>query len=141
MSAAVMAQTETGQVTGKVTDPSGNAVAGATINIKSLDRASERNSTTNSVGIYVLPNLQPGAYEITITAKGIAVTTQKLTVTVGSRNTLNIGLEVAAANAPPDPKHVIEAADLSVDTATQTVSTVITQKQFRDFPSLSRNPY
>ncbi len=140
-SVAAVAQTETGQVTGKVTDPSGNAIAGATINIKSVERASERNSTSNSAGIYVLPNLQPGAYEITITAKGFAVSGQKLTVTVGSRNTLNVGLEVAAANTQPDPKKILEAADLSVDTTSQTLSTVITQKQIRDLPSLTRNPY
>src|SRR5215510_7313519 len=81
-----LAQIETGQITGKVTDPVGAVVAGATITIKSTATLSERNTTANSQGIYALPNLQPGVYEMTVAADGFAPVTQRLQVRVGSRN-------------------------------------------------------
>ncbi|MGH9831360.1 MAG: carboxypeptidase regulatory-like domain-containing protein, partial [Blastocatellia bacterium] len=139
-----LAQTETGQITGKVTDPGGAAIAGATITIKSTATLSERNTTTNSQGIYVLPNLQPGLYEMTVSANGFAPVTQRVQVRVGSRNSINISL-TAAAPADPNQKDktpaVIEGSEIAVDLTTQTLSTVITEKQIRDLPTLTRNAY
>ncbi len=100
------AQTETGQITGKVTDSSGAVVAGATITIKSTATLSERNTTTNSQGIYALPNLQPGLYEMSVSADGFAPVVQRLQLRVGSPNAINIALSAAA---PADPNQTAPA--------------------------------
>ncbi len=97
----------------------------------------------------MLPNLQPGAYEMTVGADGFAPVTQRLQVRVGSRNSINIalGLAAPAANQPADPNQnprtpaVIEGSEIAVDLTAQTLSTVITEKQIRDLPTLTRNPY
>jgi hypothetical protein len=143
-----LAQTETGQITGKVTDPAGATIAGATIAIKSTATLSERNTATNGQGIYVLPNLQPGLYEMTVSANGFAPVTQRVKVRVGSRNSINVALAAAApAVTPADPNQkdktpaVIEGSEIAVDLTTQTLSTVITEKQIRDLPTLTRNAY
>ncbi len=144
LSIQTLAQIETGQITGKVTDPGGATIAGATIAIKSTATLSERNTTTNSQGIYVLPNLQPGLYEMTVSAKGFAPVTQRVQVRVGSRNAINIALSVAApadANQKDKTPAVIEGSEIAVDLTTQTLSTVITEKQIRDLPTLTRNAY
>ncbi len=138
------AQTETGQITGKVTDPGGASIAGATITIKSTATSTERKTITNEQGIYVLPNLQPGLYEMSISADGLGSVTQRIQVRVGSRNAINIALG-AATTADPNQTvktpAVIEGSEIAIDLTTQTFSTVITEKQIRDLPTLTRNPY
>ncbi|HYE74912.1 MAG TPA: carboxypeptidase-like regulatory domain-containing protein, partial [Blastocatellia bacterium] len=94
LSSIAFAQTETGQVTGKVTGSDGKEISGATVTVVSVDTGAERNSTTNDEGIYVVPNLQPGTYEITIKASGFAVEKQQLQITVGSKNQLNAVLNL-----------------------------------------------
>src|SRR5262245_53725406 len=144
-----LAQTETGQITGKLTDPSGATIAGATVSIKSATTLSERRTTSNSQGIYVLPNLQPGVYEMTVAADGFSPVTRRLQVRFGSRNSINIALDVSgpSANKATDPSQkdktptVIEGSEIAVDLTAQTLSTVITEKQIRDLPTLTRNPY
>lgn len=145
LSIQAIAQVETGQITGKVTDERGAVIAGGGVAIKNLGVSSERNTTTNSQGIYGVPNLQPGVYEMTVTAAGFANHVQRVVVRVGSRNVLNIMLNVAT---PTDPNAqpaaapaVIEGSEIAVDLSTQTMSMVITEKQIRDLPTLTRNPY
>ncbi len=139
-----LAQTETGQITGKVTDAGGVTIAGATILIRSIATSSERTTTSNTQGIYALPNLQPGLYEMAASANGFSVLDQRVYVTVGSRNIVNITLKVATAADPnlvTNIPAVIEGSDIGVDLSTQTLSTVISEKQLRDLPTLIRDPY
>jgi Carboxypeptidase regulatory-like domain/TonB-dependent Receptor Plug Domain len=143
LSIAAPAQTETGQIAGRVTEPTGAVIAGATVTIKSVEIFSERKSTTNREGIYVLPNLQPGFYDVTISADGFIPSTQRLQVTVGSGNTLNVSLEAGTAPTQPEQKNIVavDEAQLVVEQSSQSLSTVITEKQIRDLPTLTRNPY
>src|SRR5512142_1722324 len=69
---SVFAQTETGQLTIKATDPQHAVVAGATVTVKSVDRGTVVNATTNDEGIAVVPSLQPGIYDVTVTGSGFA---------------------------------------------------------------------
>jgi hypothetical protein len=140
---AAFAQTETGQITGRVTDATGKVLASATVTVKAVETASERQVTTNSEGIYVLPNLQPGLYEVTIAATGLETMTVRQTVTVGSRNVLNLSLAVAPAITPADKgkQVLLIGPELTVEQSTQTLSTVLTEKQIRELPTLTRNIY
>src|SRR5438045_8041533 len=74
--AGLLAQTETGQIVGKVTDPSGALVTGATVTVRSVETGIERTATTGSQGEYVITNLQPGLYDVTVQASGFAPRTQ-----------------------------------------------------------------
>src|SRR5581483_6578096 len=71
--AGLLAQTETGQIVGKVTDPSGALVTGATITARSVDTGTERTATSGAQGDYVITNLQPGLYDVTVQAAGLTV--------------------------------------------------------------------
>src|SRR5437660_948877 len=67
---AALAQTETGQLTGTVQDPSGGVIAGATVTVKGVDTGFERSSTTTGSGAFTISNLQPGTYDVTVKASG-----------------------------------------------------------------------
>ena len=60
------AQSETGQITGKVTDPNGAVVTGAAVTLSSVETGAQRTATTNDEGVYTITNLQPGTYEVVV---------------------------------------------------------------------------
>src|SRR5437870_3779510 len=66
------AQQETGQISGKVVDPNGAAVAKAAVTVKSVGTSAQRDTTTDDSGNYILTNLQPGLYDVTVKSSGFA---------------------------------------------------------------------
>ena len=70
--ALVAAQTESGKVSGTVTDQSGAVLPGVTVNLKSVERASMRSTVTNAQGEYVFASLVPGNYEVTAELSGFS---------------------------------------------------------------------
>ena len=67
------AQTTAAQLTGRITDPSGAVVQGATI--KATNEATEvsRETGSNESGNYTVPLLEPGVYRITVQKEGFHV--------------------------------------------------------------------
>src|SRR6267143_5765548 len=71
---AVMGQSiSSGTIHGTVTDPSGAAVVGATVTLTNLATSTSRTVTTNESGRFVLANIEPGTYSITINKEGFRV--------------------------------------------------------------------
>src|SRR5258708_28873349 len=64
------AQTPLATVTGLSTDPSGSAVALATVTLTNKDTGVQRTGTTNQAGAYSFPNLPPGVYSLSAEAAG-----------------------------------------------------------------------
>jgi len=131
------AQTETGQVTGKVLDPSGAVVPNAKLSLKSLSTNLVRSTVSNDAGIYLFPSVLPGDYELTAEAAGFAKSSQNVVVTVGARVGVDVRLEVGR------PETVIQVTETAgqVNVETQTLSTVLSRQNLADLPTLTRNPY
>ena len=70
MAPAGWAQEITAAITGKVTDPSGAAIAGAQITATDVDRGTVWKTDTNMEGLYNLPRLPVGNYEMRVEATG-----------------------------------------------------------------------
>ena len=64
------AQEITAAITGKVSDPSGAAIAGATVTARDVDRGTTVKVNTNIDGSYSLPRLPVGNYEVRVEATG-----------------------------------------------------------------------
>jgi uncharacterized protein YfaS (alpha-2-macroglobulin family) len=69
-SPAALAQNDVGSVVGFVTDPSGAAVANATVTITNEGTGEKRTVTADAQGHYAVPNLPPATYTMTAEAKG-----------------------------------------------------------------------
>jgi len=67
-----LAQLGTGTITGTVTDPGGLVVPGAAVSVRNTDTGIEHPLKTNEAGIYVVPCLQPGYYDVTASKEGFA---------------------------------------------------------------------
>src|ERR1700680_1730757 len=69
-SSQLFAQGNAGRILGGVTDQSGGAVVGATINIIDTQRNLTRTVTTDSAGEYNVPNLLPSTYTVRAAIQG-----------------------------------------------------------------------
>src|SRR5690349_4044095 len=95
--AALGQQAAKGTLTGTVTDPHGDVIAGATVSARQTSTGRRRETVTNNDGLYVLTDLAPGEYEVRVEFKGFATrTTTNLVLQVGQTVTLNNQLEVEA---------------------------------------------
>ncbi|HEX8891723.1 MAG TPA: carboxypeptidase-like regulatory domain-containing protein, partial [Terriglobales bacterium] len=57
-------------ITGTVTDPSGSAVLGANVTAKSVERGISYTAVTNDAGIYRIPLLPVGNYDLRVEKTG-----------------------------------------------------------------------
>src|ERR1700738_1899461 len=67
---SVLAQSSNGQITGLVTDSSGAAVADAEITATNSATGVAYRGTTNGSGVYVLSQLVPGPYKVSLNKGG-----------------------------------------------------------------------
>jgi hypothetical protein len=66
------AQTTNGLITGTVTDSSGAVMPDAQVTVTNVGTSLTRNTTTNSTGAYILPQMPPGVYKIDVSKTGFA---------------------------------------------------------------------
>ncbi|HEX8146063.1 MAG TPA: TonB-dependent receptor [Pyrinomonadaceae bacterium] len=139
LSATAFAQLETGQITGRVTDPNGAVVPGAAVVVKSVENGAVRNATADEEGVYTVTNLLPGLYEVTVEAQNFAKSAQRVQVTVGAKASLDTQLSVTAITG--EVVDVVAGAGVEVNTQNQELSNVVSGEQIRELPTITRNPY
>src|SRR3974390_1064850 len=133
-------QTDTGRITGTVTDSTGGVVVGAKVVVKSIASGTTHETVTNSAGIFLAPGLKPDTYEVTVSASGFESVVRKVDVTVGS--TLDASVQLKIGNAATTVEVVGTTDANSVNTENQTMSQTITETQLTELPtSPTRNPY
>lgn len=97
-----------GAITGTVSGESGAPMPGVHITVRQVGVDLTRATTTNTAGVFAVPDLTPGSFEMTVSASGF--TTQiwsSITVTAGVERVLNINLHAGSAEpavrvtAPP----------------------------------------
>src|SRR6266540_313310 len=71
---AAQSQATTGVIRGTVTDPSGTAVAGASVVLRETQTGFQRQVATNERGIFVAPLMPLGTYDVTARAVGFSET-------------------------------------------------------------------
>ncbi len=69
--AVVSAQTVNGSFQGAVLDQSGAAIPNAAISIRNPATGQTRETKTGPAGTYVLPDVAPGVYDFTVSAKDL----------------------------------------------------------------------
>jgi len=139
LSVALVAQVQTGSISGTVRDKGGAVVSDTKVVARNLDTSAERTVQAAADGVYTIPGLAPGMYELTFTSGNFSPFRQKVEVTVGGKSTLDATLGVAGASTTVEVTG--EAAGVEVNTQTQEQSQVISQQQISVLPSLTRNPY
>src|SRR5215469_16783666 len=93
------AQEVTASITGTVTDPSGAALPGATVTAKSRERGLAYTAETNESGLYRIPQLPVGTYELKVEKQGFAVASYPAFVlTLNQVARIDIAMKVGQAS-------------------------------------------
>src|SRR5215472_3610811 len=121
----------TGQLSGTVVDSSGGAVPGASLTISQPATGFAQTTAANEAGEYIFPVLQPGSYQLRVTAKGFAVASyDSVVIAVGRTTDLKIAMKVG---------EVTETVTVStqgevLETTTNTLSTTVTPEGIENLP-------
>jgi hypothetical protein len=120
-----------GEITGRVSDASGAAVAGATVSVTNNSTNAVRSTVTTEAGDYSLPSLPPGNYTAKVERQGFkAETTRNIDVQVQQTVRLDFTLQVGQVSESIEV--VAEAVQLQSENST--VGTVIGNKEILELP-------
>ena len=126
----------TASVRGTVTDQTGGLVANAQVKVTGAERGIERAVITDSLGVYQVPFLSPGAYEIRVEAKGFETHILKgVELTVGQVAVYDVQMKVGAVSAEV---YITTEVPLVETEKTQQANTIQT-RQVENLPNLTRN--
>ncbi len=123
-------------VVGQITDPNGATVANAVVTITDQATGRTATATTGSDGGFVIPQLPPGTYELSVEATGFRrALKSNVTLETGQTQRVNVQLE---AGAITDTVTVTtDAPALNTDTSGK--GEVIVQKQVQELPLNGRD--
>ena len=130
------AQVAGATLSGLVTDPSGASIAGAKVSIKNVGTGEVREAFSNSEGFYSAPNLVPGSYDVSSSAKGFATSVYSgIALTVGAQQRVDFTLK------PGVIQEVVQVRDLppAIDLASSTLSNTVDQTTVRELPLNGRD--
>jgi Carboxypeptidase regulatory-like domain len=133
-----LAQNPTAVLTGQVTDSSGATIAGAQVQVRNNDTNISREVQTDDAGRYLISNLNPGPYDLTVEAQGFEkVSVTKLTLAVAQEAHQDVVLTVGVVSQVVN----VEANVATVETETSDVGTVVNNEQVVGLPLNQRNFY
>lgn len=125
-----------GSIVGRVTDPSGGTTPGARVTATQTATGLARTATADDQGLYVLPSLPPGQYDLSVEASGFSTWKQSgVTLLANQTLTVNPTLKLGAATETV----TVTGNQLQVDTSTATLKQVVEGKRMVDLPLNGRN--
>jgi len=132
---AAQSQATTGVIRGTVTDPSGTAVAGATVVLHETQTGFQRQVVTNERGIFVAPLMPLGSYDVSARAVGFSEA-RRTGVRLGLGETVNLNLALAAVQLQAV---VVEATEPVVEATKIESSTRLPEAAVSRLPNNGRN--
>ncbi len=123
------------QLNGSVRDENGDRVANSTVTLKDVDTNRVFTAVSNDEGLYLLPNLPPGQYQLAIEAANFAKFTQNgIVLSVGQIATVDVVMKVRGVSE----EVVVVASTPLVEPTRTEVSQVISAQQIESLPISGR---
>src|SRR6266702_1258573 len=125
-----------GSLDGRVSDPSGAAVASAKVIATQQGTTYSRTAVTDAEGLYVIPSLEPSTYNLTVEAAGFSTSKENgINLLADQTLTVNFGLKLGMTTEVV----MVSGNALQVDTSTSTLKQVIEQQRLVELPLNGRN--
>ena len=119
-------------LTGVVTDASHAVVAGSTVTARDLNTGAVRTGQTDSSGRFLFAQLNPGTYQIEVTAQGFAIQrSPSIGVAVGQTATANFTLTPAGNSQTVE----VNAPTAQMDLENPNTSTALDAKTIANLPN------
>ena len=137
-SLAMLAQTSTsGLLSGVITDPSGAVIPGVSVTLQQLATNAKTQVTSDSVGHYVFPVVDPGDYSLTFTANGFQnAVVPNVHVQVQKAYTVNMAMQVGKST---ETVQVTDITGAELQTTSATVGTVLGGNSLENLPTFTRS--
>jgi hypothetical protein len=135
-SVAALAQTESARISGRVTDLTGAVIVGAQCKITNVETDVSVTTTTNEDGIYVLPDLHPATYRLTIQKEGFRTVVQP-SLQLYVQDAVNENFTLAIG--PASESVTVLGDTFGVRTDSAAVSTVVNQQFVANMPLNGRS--
>jgi hypothetical protein len=125
-----------GSIIGTVTDPQGNAVAGAKVTVTSVTKSTAFQTITNESGNYSVTHLIPDTYKVHVEAAGFkAYDVPNVSVSADSSASIDASMQVGAVTQTVEvtgdvPQLQTDRADVDME---------FSEKYVEDLPVLNRN--
>lgn len=124
------------EISGRVEDPSGAGLGGATVTVKSLETGFSRSTTTDDVGNFQVLDLPVGQLEVRAVKDGFkAAVRTGIDLQVGQNANLTLQLQIGEVE-----QEVVVTADTPiVNTTTASVSGMVSEREVKDLPLNGRS--
>jgi hypothetical protein len=133
---ALRAQTSNAQLSGLITDPTGAVIGGASIKAVNVATNVPYTAQSDGAGIYVLQELLPGPYSVTVTAQGFGdVKHEGLVLGTGDRLAQNFILKPGSVQESV----TVSGGQTLLSSDEATTSDVLDNKMITELPQLNRN--
>jgi hypothetical protein len=134
---ALAQSASTGMIVGVVTDASNAIVPNATVTITLKSTGTSRSTVTDTQGRYVFADVDPGAYDITISKTGFSSTViRNQVVQIGTQLTENAKMQLGSVSTTVT---VTETPGAELQTVTPTVGTTLSGAIILNLPNQSRD--
>ena len=130
------AQGATAAISGNVLDPTGAAIAGASITVKNVGTSFTRMIVSDDQGRYIAPELPIGEYEVQGALAGFQTVVRRgITLTVGSQRVVDLTLPVGQTQETVNVTGEVS----QIETTSSSVSSLVNETQMRELPLNGRN--
>ena len=127
--------TNSGEIRGTVTDPSGAVIPGVSVTILNTQTGGRRDLVTNNSGIYDAVSVLPGTYSITLTKEGFdKVIRSGIEITV---NPVAIDVQLTVGTSTQEVSVTEQAPLLQTESGEQ--STTLDYKSMQTLPNVGQN--
>ena len=129
------AQSEGARISGRVTDPTDAVIVGAECTITNVETNISNSTTTNEDGIYVIPDLRPATYRLTIQKEGFRSVAQPA-LQLYVQDAVNENFKLALGSV--SETSTVEGGPI-LQTESAVVSTVVDQQFVHNMPLNGRS--
>lgn len=127
----VFAQSQTGRITGKITDPAGAAVPGAEVVAVDQETGVHTKGVSSAAGVYAIPFLPPGRYQVEVSHSGFKKY-ERPNITLGTSESVPLDIELQLGNV--SETITVEATAPLLESSTSDVGQSIEAKTVADMP-------
>src|SRR5665213_2084876 len=131
------AQTSQGTIAGTVTDPTGAAVASASVTAKNTTGSDIRTVTTGSNGEYRVDAVTPSTYSVSVSKPGFSTKeTRNVVVTASVVTSVNVQLALGDVSQTV----TVESAGALIQTDSAELGGTMTSEEVSQLPIVTGNP-
>jgi hypothetical protein len=134
--AATLAQMQQAEINGNIVDPESLPLPGATITLTEQSTGYTRAAVSAGDGAYVVPNIEPGTYDIDVAMDGFATTRQTgMVLPAGAEITINWQLQLAGI----EEVVTVTGETPLVEVTSNKLGGTLSERALQELPSNFRN--